>query len=161
MDAISHVQENQVERKAPVKYVVSALLVFLVAVALVLLFSWTSARVTAVSQAKAIAAIESKYGIIITRVTPSFGGGVIDLRYKVLDAEKSSEYMHDPETMPVLLVEGRGVRIPPSERVHDNMTHLAGVGYYILYSNPNGVVHSGSKITIEFGDIQLKHVIVE
>jgi len=96
-------------------------------------------------------AIEERYGIRIRRVAALAGGGIIELRFLIVDPDKANLYMHDPEYMPALVADG--IRLEPPERGHD-MEYKAGWGYYILYGNHSSAVKSGKPVVIDFDGLR-------
>jgi hypothetical protein len=105
--------------------------------------------------------IEAIYGIHITRLAMTAGGGVVDFRFQVVDPEKATAYMHgDYSDLPVLVVEKDGTRIDPQPHTHHSKYEL-GRSYYHLYRNPGGIVKVGTKLSIILGKLRLDDVIVQ
>ena len=105
--------------------------------------------------------IEELYGIRIKWIAVVAGGGGIDFRFIVVNPDKANEFMHDSEYMPVLVAEDSGKRIEPPAKVHGNMAFRAGTGYHTMYSNPGGVIKSGTPVTVEFGDFRIENIIAK
>ena len=117
-------------------------------------------QTASINQDEVIAAIEDQYGIHITMVAVTAGGGVVDFRFQVVDPEKANNYMHGEfNDLPVLFVENDGTRIEPREHTH-HVNYEFGRTYYTIYRNPGGAVERGSRITAVLGDLQLKHIVV-
>ena len=132
--------------------------IFVIVVAMSSLFE--PGKINAPDQAAVEAAIEDQYGIRITMLAMTAGGGVVDFRFQVVDPEKANFYMHGPfEELPVLFVEDSGTLIKPREHTH-HVNYEFGRTYYTIYRNPGGVVKAGSSITIILGDLRLTNVIV-
>jgi len=102
--------------------------------------------------------IEELYGIRIKWIAVVFGGGGVDFRFIVVNPDKANEFMHDPAFLPVLIAEDSGKRIDPPQVSHDNMVFRAGTGYHIMYSNPGGVIKSGTPVTVEFNEFQIEGI---
>ena len=154
---LSRTQLSQPGRLTRVLLVIS-LLVFLTVAALSSNFQPEAVIVP--DQASVEAAIEDQYGIRISMLAVTAGGGVVDFRFQVVDPEKANFYMHGPfEDLPVLLVEDSGTLIKPREHTH-HVNYEFGRTYYTIYRNPGGVVKAGSSITIILGDLRLSNVIV-
>lgn len=133
------------------------LALFLTAGVLVLV---NQARTTPVNQDGVEAAIEDRYGIRITMLAVTAGGGVVDFRFRVIDPEKANNYMHGPyNALPVLIVEKDGTRIEPRPHTH-HVDYQFGRTYYTLYRNPGGAVESGTSVTVVLGDLLLNNVVV-
>lgn len=118
-------------------------------------------KAAAQNQASAEAAIEDRYGIHITMLAVTAGGGVIDFRFQITDPEKANFYMHgDYEDLPMLIEEDSGTLIKPREHTH-HADYEFGRSYYTIYRNPGGVVQTGSSVTIILGDLHLSNFIVQ
>lgn len=102
--------------------------------------------------------LEELYGIRVKWIAVVANGGGIDFRFSVVNPDKANEFMHDPETMPILIAEDSGKRINPPQSAHDNMVYMAGVGYHTMYSNPGGVIQSGTPVVVVFGDYRLEPI---
>lgn len=136
--------------------------VWVVIVGVILLFTglllyqvWTSYS----NQDDAIDAIEERYGIRITMLAVTAGGGAVDFRFQVVDPDKASVYLHGTEDLPVLIVEGSGARIEAPNHAHTT-AYQYGIVYYMLYGNPRSVIRPGTKVTAVLGDLRLRHIVV-
>lgn len=110
------------------------------------------------NQDDVVRAIEERYGIHITMLGVTAGGGAVDFRYRVVDPDKASVYLHGTTDLPVLISESNGARIEAPTHMHSTAFQY-GVVYYTLYGNPRGVIQPGSKVTVMLGDLRLKHVV--
>jgi hypothetical protein len=105
------------------------------------------------------AAIESTYGIRFTGVDVTAGGGMIQIRYQVLDSDKT-EAIHGTELAPYV-VDGHGNKYAdPGMTGHSHVgkTQAAGTTDYILLADAMGGVSAGSLVTIKVGDLELRNV---
>ena len=105
------------------------------------------------------AAIESTYGIRFTGVDVTAGGGMIQIRYQVLDSAKT-EAIHGTDLAPYV-VDSRGTKYADPGMVghsHVGKTLAAGRTDYILLANAMGGVRPGSMVTIKVGELQLREV---
>ena len=137
-------------RKRLVRFVLPAVLLLFLA-SLIPEFPTQSSFFPEASVQDDSVAIEARYGIRIRRVAVLAGGGIIELRFLIVDPDKANLYMHDPEYMPALIADG--IRLDPPVRGHD-MEYKAGWGYYILYGNHSSAVKSGKPVVIEFDDLR-------
>jgi hypothetical protein len=104
------------------------------------------------------AGLVARSGVRIVRVTAAGGGGLLDLRYQVVDAGAASA-VHDAATPPALVDERTGGVIAGLFMGH--MHHgrpKAGVTYYLVFTNPGNAVHSGDRVSVVLGDALLAHV---
>ena len=105
------------------------------------------------------AAIESKYGIRFTLVAVTAGGGMIQVRYQVIDSAKT-EAIHGTELAPYV-VDSHGAKYANPGMVghsHVGKALAAGRTDYILLANATSGVKSGSMVTIKVGDLELRDV---
>ncbi|MGZ6991151.1 MAG: hypothetical protein ACXVKJ_08555, partial [Ilumatobacteraceae bacterium] len=96
------------------------------------------------------AAIESTYGIRFTGVDVTAGGGMIQIRYQVLDSDKT-QAIHGTDPSPYV-IDGRGAKYADPGMVghsHVGKTLKAGATDYILLANAMGGVKAGSFVTIK------------
>ena len=103
--------------------------------------------------------IEAKYGIRFTLVDVTAGGGMIQVRYQVLDSDKT-DAIHSADLTP-FVVDSKGAKYADPGMVghsHVGKTLPAGTTDYILLANAMGEVKSGSVVTIKVGDLELRNV---
>ena len=105
------------------------------------------------------AAIEAKYGIRFLGVDVTAGGGMIQLRYQVLDSDKT-EAIHEVDVAP-FVVDSSGKKYADPGMVghsHVGKTQAPGTSDYILLANAGGGVKPGSIVTIKVGELELRNV---
>jgi hypothetical protein len=103
--------------------------------------------------------IEEKYGIRFTYLALSANGGLVDLRYRVVDAEKAKNFGHDRETAPMLVAEDSGKTLETTIMGFHNHRVEPSHVYYVLYRNTGNAIRPGEKVTIAIGDLTLSHVL--
>jgi hypothetical protein len=95
--------------------------------------------------------IEAEWGVRFTSVTLTADGGLVDLRFVVLDPEKASLLLGDEEEAPRLAVREDGeVVLHPAMILHRGLQ--TGHTYVLLYRNTGGVVRVGHDVSILAGD---------
>ena len=104
---------------------------------------------------------EEKTGLRLIRVAVTAAGGMIDLRYQVLDPDKAL-IVHDQTRPPRLIDEatGRTLSRPWMAHAHKREQRMA-VTYYQLLMNAGGMLKRGSLVTVVIGDARLEHVVVQ
>lgn len=108
------------------------------------------------------AAFEEATGVRLVRVAVTAGGGLIDLRYQVLDPDKALS-VHDKDKPPTVINEATGQIANQSWMPHHSGSkrlHTA-VTYYDLLNNPKKIIARGKPVTVVIGGTRLEHVIVE
>lgn len=105
-------------------------------------------------------ALESKIGVRIAKVSVSGGGGLVDLRFQVVDPDLAGA-VHDTNRPPEIVDEATGVVVDQLLMGHSHSQPFqAGLTYYLIFENPANWVRHGSKVTVLLGDAQVEHVVV-
>jgi hypothetical protein len=104
------------------------------------------------------AAFERRSGVRIVRVAVSGAGGLVDMRYQVLDPDAAAS-IHDAATPPQLVDERTSVVVGELFMGHSHKGRLrAAQTYYLVFDNPGSLVHSGSRVTVQLGAARVAHV---
>jgi len=111
-------------------------------------------------QQKVADAIADRLGIRITKVVVTADGGLVDLRYQVIDPDKAVFLFDNLDVVPMMIAQnGEVIRLESLPHRHDV---YAGLAYFILYRNAKNSVQPGSQVTVVVGDdLRLEHVAVE
>ena len=88
--------------------------------------------------------LAQRSGVRITRVAVTGGGGLLDLRFQVLDPNRANS-LHDAATPPAVIDEDTGLV------VRDLLMSHAHTGNWI---------RRGAKVTVLLGQAQVAHVVV-
>lgn len=99
--------------------------------------------------------LEQEYGIKVNLVAVTATGGLVDLRFMVVDKEKAAHALHDAGTMPELFVENSGTVLSMPKGMKHTLTLVDGARYFILYSNPGGAIQAGTQVSVVIGDVRL------
>lgn len=107
------------------------------------------------------AGLAQRSGVRVTHVSLTGDGGLVDLRYQVLDADKAAA-IHDPANPPEVVDEETGVVVdrPFMGHAHGGKFKL-GHTYYLIFENPGNLVRRGSRVTVVLGDARIPHVPVK
>jgi hypothetical protein len=104
------------------------------------------------------AGLAERSGVRVVRVAMSGDGGLVDLRFQVVDADKAVA-VHAPSTPPLLIDEKTGAVVSELLMGH---THTGqpklGLTYYLIFVNPGVILRPGSRVTVQLGDARLAHV---
>ena len=104
------------------------------------------------------AAFQHASGVRIVRVAVSGDGGLVDLRYRVLDPQ-AADSIHDAATPPELVDEQTNVLVNDLLMGHSHHGRLkAAQTYYLIFNNPGNLVHRGSHVTVQLGAARVAHV---
>jgi len=108
------------------------------------------------------AAFEEQTGVRINMIAVTGGGGLLDVRFKILDVEKATNLFQDAENRPVLIVEGRDIAIsPPAEVTFEEIDFIVDRAYPLLYVNQEGSVQTGTLLTVVIGEFRIEHIVAQ
>ncbi len=102
--------------------------------------------------------MEAALGIRFTQAAVVADGGLVELRYVVLNAEKASAFQNDTAHPPTLKSERNGKIAWRAALMKQGHELRPGQTYYLLYLNNAGAVRRGEKIEIVAGPHHLAHV---
>lgn len=102
--------------------------------------------------------IEERFGVRFTFLAVTGRGGLVDLRYRVIDAGKAKNFGHYTETSPLIINETTGKQLEVTKMGLHNHRVEPGRIYYVMYRNTGDTLHSGDLVTIQIGDLKLEHV---
>lgn len=105
--------------------------------------------------------IEKRFGVRVTGVHLLARHGLVDLRYRVVDAGKAKNFGHYTETSPLLIAEDSGRKVEVTIMGLHNHRVETGRMYYILYRNTADALEPGGQVTVQIGDLSLEHVPVQ
>jgi hypothetical protein len=137
-----------------------SLLILLAAVLLILGGSVLALRVRSIQAAHEITGmeeLEERWGIQITMLGVTADGGMLDLRYRMIDPSKVID-LQELETEVVFIVEKDGYTFRAATAMNHRHDAQIGLIYSMLYFNQNGAVHPGDLVTVQIGDVQVRHV---
>jgi hypothetical protein len=102
------------------------------------------------------AGLVERSGVRVIRVAVTGDGGLVDLRYQVVDADKA-QLVHD--LPPLLIDEGTGgvVMRPWMGHMHMNAPKQ-GISYFVLFENSGDLIRPGKRVTVQLGDARIAHV---
>jgi hypothetical protein len=103
--------------------------------------------------------MEDKFGVRFSFVAVTAQGGMVELRYRVIDAGKAANFGHYTETAPMLISEDTGKVVDVTIMGLHNHRVEQGRTYYVLYRNTEKAIQSHRPVTIAVGDLKLEHVV--
>jgi len=107
------------------------------------------------------AGLAERSGVRLVRVAVTAGGGLLDLRYQVVDPSKAVT-VHEAKTPPAIIDERTGLVLNRLLMGHAHQGQLKpAVSYYLVFENTGNWVHRGSEITVLLGDAEVEHVVVK
>lgn len=111
------------------------------------------------------AAVSGDWGIEILAIRQSAAGYMLDMRYKVIDAEKAIP-IFDRKVRPYLIDQASGAKFavpnpPKTGPLRTSDRPQAGRNYFIFFANPGRFIKPGSKVTVVIGDFRAENLTVE
>jgi hypothetical protein len=104
------------------------------------------------------AALAARHGLSITRVAVTAGGGMVDLRFTVLDPAKAAALLSDGHA-PRLLVPATGLALdPPHHGAQRSIRLEKDAACFVLYPNTRGAVRPGTAVAVAFGDLSVEAI---
>ena len=105
--------------------------------------------------------LEAVNGVRIESVSLTGAGGLIDLRFLVVEPNKAAA-LHEPATPPVIVDEGTGLVVSELLMGHSHTgPYRAGGTYYLIFVNPGNLIRQGTEVAVLLGNSQLEHVVVD
>jgi hypothetical protein len=112
------------------------------------------------SSARVVSAtsLEADYGVRFDLVAVTASGGLVDLRFTVLDQAKAKLLFHDAASSPALFVEGSGRVLRTRKGMTHHLSLLSGGRYFVLFSNSGGAVQAGTPVSVVIDDVRLESI---
>lgn len=107
--------------------------------------------------------LAEQYGVRVNLIAVTAAGGLVDLRLKILDAEKASLLLQDSSDFPSLVVGGgKAMLTAPEDSSGQLLNSLMDDGnLFLAFPNVGGVVKPGMLVTVQFGEINLEPITVK
>jgi hypothetical protein len=99
-------------------------------------------------------ALESQAGIQVAHIGATASGGLVDARFRVLDAAKAATLLRDPANAPMLLAGDRPPLMPPHHALKGARFAKDQV-FFVLYPNTRGAIQPGTAVTVALGPMRL------
>jgi len=102
-----------------------------------------------------------RIGVRIVYVAVTAEGGLIDMRYQIVDPDKAG-ILHEDTNPPILIDETTGAVVDSLLMGHSHTGNFnAGQTYYMIFENPGNLLQRGGEVSILLGDAEVEHVIVK
>ena len=148
------------------RYIIHGLILLPVVAAILAYTIWNSLpqeRQSAVQEA-AVAPVTvisaqtlaERFGLQMTLIAVTAGGGIVDVRYKILDKEKAAYLLDDADNPPTLFIEENGLTLKQAGRAMKHNAELKdNANYFMLYPNTQNAVRHGTPVSVVFGTLRL------
>jgi hypothetical protein len=106
------------------------------------------------------AELESKYGTRIDLVALTALGGLVQLRFTVLDKAKAETLFQVAENMPMLIAEPSGKVLHAPTGMRHHLTLMDGGSYFVLFANAGNALANGTPVSVQIDNVKLEHLVV-
>ncbi len=113
-----------------------------------------------ISKTVSKAVLEKDYGIRLTLVAVTAAGGIVDLRFKVLDLNKAKTLLSDEHSMPMVMIGDNNEMLRGPAMMHGH-NYKNGGAYFFHFANGGGVVKRGTYVRPMIGTVQIEPVRVQ
>jgi hypothetical protein len=158
MDNSEPITSTEAGRPRWIRTLIVVALLLVVVVAFFGYRAWSTGGTPAEGQLFSQEALEEQYGLQVRLIGVTGGGGLVDFRLKMIDAEKARQFLQDPDNLPVSLVTPEGTQMLAADSMDDDITWEDDGILFILLPNSVGEIQPGSPITVKFGDLQLEPI---
>jgi len=97
---------------------------------------------------------EIQAGIQVVRIAATAGGGLVDARFKVLDAAKASALLADAANAPQIIAGDKPPLVPPHHAMHGGRVTKDQM-LFVMYPNIRKAVEPGVEVYVAFGATRL------
>jgi hypothetical protein len=126
---------------------------------------WNTAAGASPPKGSSVSSSEKDFGIKVVSLRPTAGGQMLDFRFRVIDPEKAKAVL-DKNKKAFLLDSktGKTLPVPVSKAGPMRQATLqpeTGRIYFMLFSNPGGLVKEGGRVSLVIGDFRKDDIIIE
>lgn len=104
------------------------------------------------------AGLAAELGIEVKLVAVSAGGGLVDFRFRILDASKAQAIFDG--LYPSVISTG-GTVLPSDLSRHGRIVCKTGETHFILYANSGTAVRVGQTVSVQIGDFRIDNIAVQ
>ncbi|MEO8357145.1 MAG: hypothetical protein ABI621_14640 [Chloroflexota bacterium] len=107
-------------------------------------------------------ALEQEYGVRLTLVAVTAAGGLVDVRYRIIDPEKAAQLVDEEQggIMPMVFVGNGDVMLMSDSHMRDQQL-IADRMYFDLIPNTQNAVKRGTVVTVGFGDVAVEPTLAQ
>lgn len=100
--------------------------------------------------------LESDFGLQVSLIGVTAGGGMIDFRLEVLDAEKAKKLLWDPARKPTLIAVKSGIELTNPSMEENGPALADGDIIFALFPNSGSAIRPGDELRVAFGTLHLE-----
>lgn len=123
---------------------------------------WTSPRLETLPPVGAkisVEALERRFGIALTHVAVTHSGGLVELRFTVVDTWKARQLIN---ATPRLISEDTGYTLQAPDRGPWRSVRLqTDASCFVLFPNAHGTIKPGARVSLAFGGVRVEPVVAK
>jgi hypothetical protein len=106
--------------------------------------------------------LEERYGLHVRLIAVTAGGGMVDLRLKILDSDKATQLLGDPTQAPSLVADDSGTMLSvPEGSLTEDLSLRDGGVLILLFPNINGAIKPGTSVSVVFENERLEPILAQ
>lgn len=108
------------------------------------------------------AQLEERYGIKLQRIAVTGAGGLVELRFTILDPLKARALLNDKDraVSPSLIAEDTGNTLQaPRQGTWRNIRMQKDAACFVLFPNARSAVKKGTRVSLAFGTVRVEPVV--
>ena len=105
--------------------------------------------------------METKVGVRVVRASLAADGGLLDVRYVVLNAPSAQKWMANTNNPPTLHDQRNSADVNRVAPMRDAHQQRPGQTYYLIYKNTGNTIHRGDLIDLTVAGVTLHDIPVE
>lgn len=102
--------------------------------------------------------LEEQYGLHVNLIAVTAAGGLVDLRFKIVDGEKAKSLLQNPDNFPSLWIQEGKVSLAVPEESRSQIEFENDGNLFLMFPNVAGLVKPGTPVSIRFGNTQLEPI---
>jgi hypothetical protein len=150
-------------RRRLLSVIAAVVVVVAVSVAVVLVVRGDAPTNAAIAGSHAITTeeLEEQYGVRLGIVGLIAAGGLVEMKFQVLDADKATALFGPVEEMPKLAIEDSTRVLSSAKGMKHHMQLLDGASYFLLYTNVANAVSDGTQVAFVINGVRVPHLRVQ
>ena len=158
MENSTSIASPQTERPSWIKYLIPVALLLILVMTFFVYQAQSTSKTISGGQLLSQAAFEEQHGLQVRLIAVTGGGGLVDFRLKMIDAEKARQFLQNPDNLPILLIATDGTQILAADSMDEDIQWDDGGILFMLLPNSEGLIQPETPVTIKFGDLQLEPI---
>jgi len=148
----------QAKRPRWINYLIPVIVLLILVIAFLAYQNQMTSGAISADEFLSKAEFEEQYGLQVRLIGVTAGGGLVDFRLKMIDAEKARQFLQDPNNLPIMLIAADGTQILAADSMDEDIHWNDGGILFMLLPNSEGLIQPEIPVTVKFGEIQLEPI---